>query len=201
MLMNSLEQKIREAIWIGKALFDSDKATGSSANLSFLHEGKIYITGSGTCFGNLTKDDFAVTSLEGEHLNGIRPSKELPLHKILYEKSITIQAVIHTHSFYSTLWSCLKHENEKDIIPEYTPYLRMKIGTIGLVPYGKPGSQKLFDYFTERVNDSDGYILQNHGPVVGDKDLMSAFYDIEELEESARIAWELRNEKTNLIND
>lgn len=199
--LNSLEKKISDAIWIGKALFDRDKATGSSANMSFIHEGNIYITGSGTCFGNLTQEDFSVTSRDGEHLTGIKPSKELPLHKTLYDKDDSIQAVIHTHSFYSTLWSCLKHENERDIIPSYTPYLKMKIGTIGLVPYGKPGSEALFQYFKDRLHDSDGYILQNHGPVVGDKDLLSAFYALEELEESARIAWELRNDQqiANLI--
>lgn len=52
--MNTLEQKMNDAIWIAKELFDRGKATGSSANLSFLHDGHIYITGSGTCFGNLT---------------------------------------------------------------------------------------------------------------------------------------------------
>jgi ribulose-5-phosphate 4-epimerase/fuculose-1-phosphate aldolase len=127
------------------------------------------------------------------------PSKELPLHKIYYEKSNAIQAVIHTHSFYSTLWSCLPHENVKDVIPEYTPYLKMKLGTVGLIPYGKPGSQALFDLFAKGVNDSDGYILKNHGPLVGDKDLMSAFYCLEELEESARIAWNLRKENVDKI--
>ena len=197
--MSSLDSKLKDAIWIAKTLFDRNKATGSSANLSFLHEGCIYITGSGTCFGTLTEDDFSVTNMAGEHISGIKPSKELPLHKTLYGKNSSIQAVIHTHSFYSTLWSCLKHNNEKDIIPTYTPYLKMKVGTIGLIPYGKPGSQKLFDLFTDRVNDSDGYILQNHGPVIGDKDLMTAFHCLEELEESARIAWELRNEEAILI--
>lgn len=196
----TIEQKFNDAIWIAKVLFDRGKATGSSANLSFRHENKIYITGSGTCFGDLKGKDFSVTDMEGKHIQGIKPSKEIPLHKALYDKESAIQAVIHTHSFYSTLWSCLSHENEQDIIPEYTPYLRMKIGTIGLVPYAHPGSSELFNYFEQRVNDSDGYILQNHGPVVGSKDLMSAFYDLEELEESARIAWELRNEKANLIS-
>lgn len=195
----TIEQKYNDAIWIAKVLFDRDKATGSSANLSFRHEDKIYITGSGTCFGGLTKDDFSVTDMEGNHIHGIKPSKEIPLHKMLYDKDTSIQAVVHTHSFYSTLWSCLHHNNEHDIIPEYTPYLRMKVGTIGLVPYAHPGSSELFNYFEKKINDSDGYILQNHGPIVGDKDLMSTFYDLEELEESARIAWELRNENANLI--
>lgn len=197
--MTSLENKFKDAIWIAKTLYDRNKATGSSANLSFIHEGNIYITGTGTCFGTLTKADFSIVSIEGEHIGGIKPSKEFPLHQTYFSKSSVIQAVIHTHSYYSTLWSCLKHKNEADIIPNYTPYLKMKLGTVGLVPYAKPGTQELFDYFTERINDSDGYILQNHGPVVGDKDLMSAFYVLEELEESARIAWALRNVEANLI--
>ncbi|WP_219914500.1 class II aldolase/adducin family protein [Thalassobacillus sp. CUG 92003] len=196
----TVEQKLESAIWIAQSLFDRGKATGSSANLSFREYNKIYITGSGTCFGGLTRMDFSVIDMEGNHIEGKKPSKELSLHKTLYDKDSDIQSVIHTHSFYSALWSCLNHQNENDIIPEYTPYLRMKIGKIGLVPYAPPGSTKLFEYFEEKVNDSDGFILQNHGPVVGDKDLMSTFYDLEELEDSARIAWELRHENANLIS-
>lgn len=197
--MDNLDNKYKEAIWIAKTLFERGKVTGSSANMSFLYEGNIYITGSGTCFGSLTEGDFSIVNISGKHIGGIKPSKELPIHKILYEKSSSIKAVIHTHSFYSTLWSCLEHKNVKDIIPSYTPYLKMKLGVIGLIPYEKPGSQLLFDVFAEGVNDSDGYILQNHGPVIGDKDLMSAFYCIEELEESARMAWMLRNEHIETI--
>lgn len=197
--MSDLKEKFKDAIWIGKSLFNRDKVSGSSANLSFIHNKKIYITGSGTCFGNLKESDFSVNDRNGNHLEGIKPSKELPLHKTLYDKSSSIQAIIHTHSLYSTLWSCIDHEDETDIMPSYTPYLRMRIGTIGLIPYAHPGSKALFNYFSERINDSDGYILQNHGPVVGDKDLISAFYGLEELEESAEIAWELKDVKANLI--
>ena len=69
----------------------------------------------------------------------------------------------------------------------------MKLGTVGLVPYEKPGSSELLAAFEERVNLSDGWLLANHGPVVPGKSMMEAFYAFEELEESAHIAWELRN--------
>lgn len=197
--MADLNTKYKEAIWAAKSLFERGRVTGSSGNLSFLHEGNIYISGSGTCFGTLTEKDFSIISIEGEHISGIQASKELSFHKIYYMKNASVQAVIHTHSFYSTLWSCLEHENVKDVIPAYTPYLKMKLGTVGLIPYAKPGSPLLFNLFSECVDDSDGYILQNHGPVVGDKDIMSAFYCLEELEESARIAWELRKENAHII--
>lgn len=196
-----LEDKIACAIWVGKSLFERGKTAGSTANMSFRHKDKIYITGSGTCFGRLKKNHFSVLNLDGDHLEGIRPSKEYPLHLALYHKSEDIQAVLHTHSFYSVLWSCLEHEQKRDCIPSYTPYLKMKLGTVGMIPYYKPGSRELFDAFQERIYDSDGYLLANHGPVVGDKDILSAFYVLEELGESARIAWELRREQANMIVD
>ncbi|MCB6342367.1 class II aldolase/adducin family protein [Enterocloster lavalensis] len=194
-----LQAKITEAIWVGESLFCRGKTAGSSANLSFRHEDYIYITGSGTCFGKLTQESFSRVDMNGRHIDGIAPSKELPLHFMLYKQSEKVQAVIHTHSFYSTLWSCLEHECEEDCIPSYTPYLKMKLGTVGLVPYAKPGSKELFAAFAACMNRSDGYLLKNHGPIVADKDLMSAFYCLEELEESAHIAWELRNEKNKFL--
>ncbi len=186
-------RKIDDAIWAASELFKRNKVSGSSANLSFIEDGNIYITGSGTCFGRLTAESFSCVRPNGEY-SGIAPSKELELHRILYNKD-GVNAVIHTHSYYSTLWSCLPHKNEIDVIPQYTPYLKMKLGRIGIVPFAPPGSQQLFDLFAGCVGLSDGFLLANHGPIIGGRDILSAFYIIEELEESARIAWDLRDLK------
>lgn len=187
----SIEQKLKDAVWIAHSLFNRGKATGSSANMSFRHEDRIYISGSGTCFGTITEGEFSVVSLEGDYIEGIKPSKEMPLHLMMYQKSDDVQAVIHTHSFYSTIWSCVEHENSFDCVPEHTPYLKMKVGNIGIVPYGKPGSVELFKAFQECVDHSDGFLLANHGPIVGGNSLFEAFYGLEELEDSTRVAWEL----------
>lgn len=193
--MSNLKEKTENAIWVAKELFERGRATGSSANLSFLHDGSIYITGSGTCFGRLTPESFSKVSLDGTHLEGIKPSKELPLHRMYYEKSSDIQAVVHVHSFYATLYTFLEHPDVTDIVPDYTPYLKMKVGRIGLVPYAKPGSEELFAYFKKAAPLSDAFLLAQHGPVVGGKTVMDAFYGLEELEESCRIAWTLDREK------
>ena len=179
--------------------FERGKATGSSANLSFLHDGVIYITGSGTCFGRLTKESFSKVSWDGEVLNGVKPSKELPLHKMYYEKSDSIQAVVHVHSFYATMYSFFKQDDVTDIVPEYTPYLKMKVGKVGLVPYEKPGSKELFECFEKAALHSDAFILAQHGPVVGGKTMMDAFYGLEELEESCKIAWTLDQGRKEII--
>lgn len=187
----NLEQKLEQAVWAARSLFERGKTAGSSANMSFRHGEKIYITASGSCFGTLVPGDFTAISMEGEPLGDRKPSKEWPLHLALFEKSPEIGAVIHTHSTYSVLWSFVPDLPERDCIPGHTPYLKMKLGTVGTVPYEKPGSQALFDAFRQRAGDSDGFLLKNHGPVVPGKDVMDAFYCLEELEESARIAWEL----------
>lgn len=186
-----LREKIEAAVWAAHSLFERGKTTGSSANMSFRHGNLIYISASGSCFGTMTEEDFTAIDMGGKPAADKKPSKEWPLHLALYEKSPDIGAVIHTHSTYSVLWSFVPAALEQDCIPDHTPYLKMKLGTVGLVPYEKPGSEALFAAFRERVGTSDGYLLKNHGPVVPGKTVMDAFYCLEELEESARIAWEL----------
>jgi len=188
-----LSEKLEQAIWVGKSLFDRNKVSGSSANMSFVHGDVIYITRSGSCFGNLTRQDFAQIDPDGKMLDEKIPSKEFPLHIIYYKNKISTQAVIHTHSVHSTLWSMLKHNDQIDIMPTYTPYLRMKLGRIGLVEYYPPGSEDLFQAFETHIHDADGFILKNHGPILGGKTIMDAFHILEELEESAKIAWALKD--------
>lgn len=188
-----LEKKLEHAIWVAHSLFNRGKTSGSSANMSFRHNDRIYITASGSCFGTMTKDDFTVISKDGTSFTPRKPSKEWPLHLALYENSPKTGAVIHTHSTYSVLWSFIPSLQEHDCIPAHTPYLKMKLGTVGLIPYEQPGSEELFSAFRERVSMSDGYILKNHGPVVPGKTILDAFYCLEELEESAHIAWELHH--------
>ena len=188
----NLDQKLNDAIWAAQSLFNRNKTSGSSANLSFLHDGKMYISQSGSCFGNIKADQFAVMDMNGNCLSTSKPSKEWPLHLQIYQNKSSAGAVIHTHGTYSVLWSFLPAENENDCIPPHTPYLKMKLGNVCTIPYEQPGSQALFDAFGKRVMDGDGYLLKQHGAVVPGKNILDAFYCLEELEESARIAWELR---------
>lgn len=179
------------AIWIAKSCFDRGMGSGTSGNLSFRHEARIYITGSGTCFGRLTREDFSCISLDGIPINGVLPSKEWPLHTAVYRHDPACGAVIHIHSTYAVLWSCMDHTDENDCIPDYTPYLRMKLGAVSMVDYARPGSQALADAFSAKLDSGNGWLLRNHGLLVPGKTLMDAFSASEELEVSCRIAWEL----------
>ena len=160
--------------------------------MSFRHQENIYITRSGSSFGSLTIEDFTLITLSGEVIKGSKPSKEYPLHLDLYKQKQDVNAVLHTHGTYAVLWSMLDHDNPNDCIPNNTPYLAMRVGTIGLVDYYSPGSKELFKAFSKQIPLSDGYILKNHGAVLTGKDIQNAFYNAEELEESAKIAWKFK---------
>lgn len=187
-----LNTKTDEAIWIGKSLFERNKTSGSSANISFCHNGNIYISQSGSCFGTLNAEQFAIIDMEGKCISKNKPSKEWPLHLKIYNRKPDTGAVIHTHGTYAVLWSFIDAEDETDVIPAHTPYLNMKLGKVGMIPYKMPGTQELFNEFEARIMKSDGYLLKQHGAVVPGSSLMEAFYCLEELEESARIAWMLK---------
>lgn len=194
-----LQKKFEEIIWVAKSLFNRNVVTGSSANISFIHNDIIYISGSGTNFGTLKEADFSIMSKNGEQLAGIKPSKEFMLHKIMYDNDEKMTCVIHTHSTYSTLYSCLPLEEETDVLPSYTPYLKIKVGKVGLVPYAPPGSDELFQLLKERVSKSDAFLMKNHGLIVGGKTIMDAFNNLEELEYTAKIAWYLRGKDVPTI--
>lgn len=186
-----LKEKLCQAVWIAHSLFDRGKTSGTTANISFLDNGIAWISRSGSCFGMLQAEDFVPVSLScGRAVSGnIKPSKELPLHLALYSSCHDTQAVIHTHAPYSVLWSCLPHGNSRDVLPNHTPYLKIKLGNIVSVPYAPPGSEELFALMHNCVGCERGYLLANHGPVVAGKSLTNAFEAIEELEQSAQIAW------------
>ena len=92
------------------------------------------------------------------------------------------------HSTYAVLWGMQCVPGTLDVMPDITPYLRMKLGTVGCVEYAMPGSKELFDALADH---SAGWLLMRHGTVVPGKTILDAFYAQEELEETAKILWEM----------
>lgn len=208
----SLNDKLQLACAIAKSCFDRNMGSGTTGNLSFKHNGYIFITAGGTCFGFLTPEDFAAvpvsensslsafTDAEKEYIEKAlsrKPSKELKLHQLVYARlmrdGVENGAVIHTHATYSVLWSCIPDLDADDCVPKITPYLDMKMGPCGLIPYEKPGSPELFAAFEQLAGDHYGWLLAHHGLLAGGKDLMQAFGRSEELEETCKVAWMARN--------
>lgn len=200
--MSELEKKLEAAIWSAKTLFQKGVVSGSTGNISFIHNQVMYISRSGSCFGRLCHDDFAQLDLQGNILQG-RPSKEFPIHLALYQTGDEYTAIIHTHSFYSTILSCYKDtEFHLKNLFSYTPYLYMMTkGKIQCVEYATPGSEALFQQFKEKIEThTQMFVLKNHGIVACAEDMYKAYNLIEEMESSAHTYEILKNCSDKDIN-
>lgn len=63
----------------------------------------------------------------------------------------------------------------------------MRVGTLPLVPYFRPGDEKLATAVQEAAATSNAVLMANHGPVVAGRSLEEAQYATEELEETAKL--------------
>lgn len=182
------ERDIRERIAMhGKSLFDRGFTCGSSGNISVRLPDGILVTPTNSCLGRLDPDRISKLSLDGNLLSGDQPSKEAFLHLSVYRVRDKEQAIVHLHSTYSVAVSCLADIDERDVLPPITAYYVMRVGKLPLIPYFAPGDEKLAEAVARTAEQARSVLLANHGPVVAGKDLDSAVYATEELEETAKL--------------
>lgn len=195
------ETQLREdMVRFAKSLFDRGYTAGSSGNISARCGDDWLITPTNSCLGFLDPARISKVNREGRHLSGDPPSKEVFLHQAFYETRPGTGAVVHLHSTYATLLSCLAETNPQNAIPPLTPYIIMRVGLVPLLPYVPPGDPEMGAMIRTLAGRHAGILLANHGPVVAGKDLASAVYAAEELEETAKLAVLARGQTVNLLS-
>ncbi len=200
--MSTSENKIREDIArLSKSLFDRGFSVGSAGNISAAVEDGILMTPTNSCLGFLDPAKISKVSRAGHHLSGDKPSKEIFLHNAFYETRPETGAVVHLHSTYATALSCLSDVDPEDCIPPLTPYVVMRVGQVKLVDYVRPGDEKAGDLIRALGGKHAAVLLANHGPVVTGKDITSAVYAAEELEETAKLLVTLHGMPTRMLTD
>ena len=75
----------------------------------------------------------------------------------------------------------------------------MRVGQVRLVPYGRPGDPRMGELIRALQGRYAAVLLANHGPVVSGKDLRTAVYAAEELEETTRLLVALRGLPTRML--
>jgi 3-dehydro-4-phosphotetronate decarboxylase len=176
-----------DLVRLAKSLFDRGLTPGSSGNISVRLDDGYLFTPTNACLGFLEADRLARLTREGQHVGGDPPTKELPLHFGFYEARPAARAVVHLHSTYATLLSCLADVDPEDAIPPITPYVVMRVGRVPVVPYTLPGDAAVKPYVLAKAPHHAAILLGNHGPVVAGTSLQAAVNAIEELEETAKL--------------
>jgi ribulose-5-phosphate 4-epimerase/fuculose-1-phosphate aldolase len=195
------ESKLREEIcWFGKSMFDRGLTAGSSGNLSARVEGGWIMTPTNSCLGRLDPARLSKVDERGNLVSGDKPTKESFLHLAMYQQRPDAGAIVHLHSTHSVAVSVLADLDPDRPIPPITAYYVMKIGRLKLLPYYAPGDMALANAVGEVAGRHHAVLLANHGPVVAGKDLESAVYATEELEETAKLYLLLRGERLKLLS-
>jgi ribulose-5-phosphate 4-epimerase/fuculose-1-phosphate aldolase len=171
----------------GRSLFERGLTAGSSGNLSVRLADGYLTTPTNSCLGFLDPARLSRLDREGRLLSGDAPTKELPLHFAFYEKRPQARAVVHLHSTYATILSCLSDVDPADAIPPITPYVVMRVGRVPVVAYTRPGSADIKPLIERIAGVHAAALLQNHGPIVAGNALDAAVFAIEELEEAAKL--------------
>ncbi len=175
-------------------------AFGSTGNLSVSDGERVWISPTGASLRKLTPEKMAEIDMEGVALNGNKASKEYPFHLAAYRNSFSgARALVHLHSTWAVALSCLADLDEEAPMPVFTPYYLMRVVPLAVIPYLRPGSAELAAAVGEAARGHDCVLMRNHGFLTLGKTMDEAVDRAEELEETAKLFFILRNEKLRLL--
>ena len=165
-----------EIIKYGKIAADRNLTPGISGNISVRCNDKIVITSSGSANSFLTRDDICVIDFDGNLVEGERKaSSEKLVHIEFYKKRQDINAICHFHSPYLTSFASCGMPIKDKVLPE----IIFMFDEIPLAPYAIPGSKLLAQETAKYFDKYSVVLMQNHGAIVGGKDLKEAYLNIE----------------------
>ncbi len=181
-----------EIVWWGRSLFDRGLTSGTSGNISARCGDGFLATPTNSCLGRLDPARLSRLDADWRLIDGDPPTKEIALHRPFYSANSANGAVVHLHSTHATALSCRADIDAADAIRPVTPYVVMRLGTVPVLRYARPGSDALEPRLRDLAATHAGVLLGNHGPIVAGRTLTAAVSAIEELEEAAKIAHLLR---------
>jgi L-fuculose-phosphate aldolase len=154
--------------------------TTSGGNLSILDpDGSIWITPSRVDKGSLQPTD-VVRVLAGGEREGLHPpSSEFPFHREIYRRRPDIKAIVHAHSGALVAFSICRKVPDTRV----QSHAHSVCGRVAIAPYACPGTAELGEKIAATfAQGADCVLLENHGVVIGARDLHEAFQRFETLE-------------------
>lgn len=154
--------------------------TTSGGNLSILDpDGSIWITPSRVDKGSLRPDDIVRMKPDGSREGLHPPSSEFPFHREIYKRRPDIKAIVHAHPGALVAFSIVRRLPETRV----QTHAHALCGKVAYAAYACPGSQELGDKIAQTFSEgADCVMLENHGVVIGGRDLAEAFQRFETLE-------------------
>ncbi|HNY49324.1 MAG TPA: class II aldolase/adducin family protein [Smithella sp.] len=166
--------------------FGSQRGSGGNVSVR-VRETVMAITPSSVKYPELVVEDICIVDLDLsviEENQKLKPSVESAMHSIIYRNRPDVNAIVHTHQPYGSVFSLINTS-----IPALFDEVAFSLGqTIDVVPYALSGSSELVHNVAAKLsNNANAYILQNHGILALGRDLDKAILHAELLEKVAHI--------------
>lgn len=194
------ESVLEQLCDVANSLYERGYAHGSTGNISARVGDEVWVTPTGQPLRGLAPARLARLDLGGASLNENRPSKEHPFHTAVYRRRPEARAVVHLHSTYAVALSCLESFEGDESLPPLTPYYFMRVAPLAVLPYFRPGSRGLAEAVEAAAPAHHSMLLRNHGLLCAGASLAEAADRAEELEQTARLHFILRGEKTRALS-
>ena len=179
-----------QLVMIMNRIYYYGMTTTSGGNLSIKDDnGDIWITPSAIDKGNLTRADMCQVKPDGTIIGPHKPSVELPFHSEIYRRRPDLKGILHAHPPTLVAFSLARKIPDISLIPNATEVC----GKVTYAKYDVPGSKQLGEYIAQEFEK--GYntvMMENHGVVIGHKDLFSAFMAFETLDFCGRLEIDAR---------
>jgi L-fuculose-phosphate aldolase len=159
---------------------------GMSGNVSVRNGAAMLVTPSGMPYPELVADDAVDVAMDGAVKPGQNtPTSEWQLHRDILGARQDVQAIVHTHSLFSTSLSMLRRE-----IPA-VHYMVVLAGSdaIPCAEYATFGSAKLALNAVSALRGANACLLANHGMVALGSSLAQALRLAAEVETLAAQYW------------
>lgn len=167
-------------------VYESRLTTPSGGNLSVLDDdGSLWVTPSQIDKGCLGPGHMVRILPDNSWKSDFKPTSEWPFHRAALQARPDCRAVVHAHPTSLVAFSVVGRRLLLDQFPDLCRW----VNRVGFSPYAIPGS----DLLGQRVGETfatgcDAALMENHGAVACGKDLLTAFYRFEVLEQLATIS-------------
>lgn len=168
----------------GLTLLENNLVQGTWGNSSCrIDDNTMLISPSGLDYNSLTEEDMVIVDIntlewQGKH----KPSSEKGVHAGVYQSRKDINAIIHTHPTYCSIFAATRmglpclNDKMKELI----------LGDVRVAKYGLPSTKTLTKNTVKGMEGRNACFMANHGVMCAGSDMEQAIEIIKFLEETCK---------------
>lgn len=171
----------------GRQMIETGMTVGTWGNISIRdpETGYMYISPSGMDYMSIQRQHVVVLDLQTNHVDGeFEPSIEKNMHAAVYRAREDVNAVVHTHPIFSSVFGVVEMELPA-VSEDFAQIVGDKIGIA--LPYELPGTPELGAVASKALADKNAVILPRHGALSVGPEMGWALKVARVLEKNAQI--------------